>query len=104
MNVAADDSGISRLQFLGSWRLVVNGRPMSVPGRDQRVIAAVALLDPRPRRQLAEILWPDRSRDHARANLRVNLSDIRRRYPGILASSDFFALAPKVRLDIESLR
>lgn len=101
--MAADDSRIATLQLLGCWRLVVSGRALEVPGRDQRVITAVALLDPRPRRQLAELLWPDGSRDHARANLRVNLSDIRRRYPGVLSRSDPLALTPAVRVDAASL-
>ncbi|WP_166644423.1 BTAD domain-containing putative transcriptional regulator [Microbacterium sp. BK668] len=92
------------LQLLGCWRLAVSGRAVAVPRRDQRVIAAIALLDPRPRRQLAEILWPDGSRDHAQANLRVNLSDIRRHYPGILADSDPLSLAPGVGVDVASLR
>lgn len=103
MDIAAEHSGTSRLQLLGSWRLVVSGRQLPVPGRDQRLIAAIALLDPRPRRQLAEILWPDGSGDHARANLRVNLSDIRRRYPDILTDSDPLTLAPTVRVDVHSL-
>jgi DNA-binding SARP family transcriptional activator len=104
MNTASDDSMTAELQLLGFWRLAVNGRALAVPVRDQRVIAAVALLDPRPRRQLAEILWPDGSKNHAQGNLRVNLSDIRRRHPGILTDSDPLALAPSVELDVASLR
>jgi len=104
MITAADDSMTATLQLLGCWRLTVSGRAVAVPGRDQRVIAAVALLDARPRRQLAEILWPDGGREHAQANLRVNLSDIRRHHPGILADSDPLALAPGVGVDLASLR
>lgn len=104
MNTAADDSVTAMLQLLGCWRLAVSGRAVAVPRRDQRVIAAVALLDARPRRQLAEILWPDGSRDHAQANLRVNLSDIRRHHPGILTDCDPLALAPGVDVDVGSFR
>lgn len=104
MNMAAEDSGTATLQLLGCWRLAVSGRAVAVPGRDQRVIAAVALLDARPRRQLAEILWADGSRGHAQANLRVNLSDIRRHHPGILADSDPLVLLPGVDVDVASLR
>ncbi|MFC9919608.1 AfsR/SARP family transcriptional regulator [Agromyces binzhouensis] len=99
-SMAADDREIASLELLGTWRLLIDGDVMAVPGRDQRVIAAIALLDPLPRRQLAEMLWPDASHSHAAANLRVNLSDIRRRCPGVLTSSDPLALAPTVTVDV----
>ena len=95
---------MASLKLLGRWRLVVDGDVVAIPTRDQRVIAAVALLDPRPRSLLAELLWPDVSHANACANLRVNLSDIRRRYPGILPSSDPLALAPTVAVDVAFAR
>lgn len=102
--MATRHQGMASLELLGCWRLVVDGDVLAIPGRDQRVIAAVALLDPRPRSLLAELLWPDVSHAHACANLRVNLSDIRRRYPDLLASSDPLALAPTVAVDVAFAR
>ena len=57
--MAADRSRDATLELLGRWRLTVDGRALPVPGRDQRLITAVALLPPRPRRHLAELLWRD---------------------------------------------
>lgn len=89
------------LELFGRWRLTVDGHVLAVPGRAQRLITAVALLSPRPRRQLAELLWPDGPGDSARANLRVNLWDIRHRFPGVLgAESDPLTLAPSVGVDV----
>lgn len=99
--MAADQSRGATLELLGRWRLTVDGRVLPVPGRDQRLITAVALLPPRPRRQLAELLWPDGAGDSARANLRVNLWDIRHRFPGVFAAgSDPLALSPSVTVDV----
>lgn len=95
---------LGSLELLGRWRLVVGGNVLTIPGCDQRVIAAVALLDPRPRSLLAELLWPDVNHAHACANLRVNLSDIRRRYPHILTASDPFGIAPTIAVDVAFAR
>lgn len=103
--MAADRSWDATLELLGRWRLTVDGCVLPVPGRDQRLITAVALLPPRPRRQLAELLWPDGTGDSARANLRVNLWDIRRRFPGVFAAgSDPLVLSPSVTVDLVAHR
>ncbi len=103
--MAADRSRDATLELLGRWRLTVDGRVLPVPGRDQRLITAVALLPPRPRRHLAELLWPDGTGDSARANLRVNLWDIRHRFPGVLAAgSDPLVLSPSVTVDLVAHR
>jgi DNA-binding SARP family transcriptional activator len=103
--MAADQPGDATLELLGRWRLTVGGRLRIVPGRDQRLITAVTLLSPRPRRQLAELLWPDGTGDSARANLRVNLWDIRHRFPGVFAAgSDPLTLSPSVTVDVFALR
>jgi DNA-binding SARP family transcriptional activator len=103
--MAADQSRTTTLELLGRWRLTMEGRVVPVPGRDQRMVAAVALLAPRPRRQLAELLWPEGTSDNARANLRVNLWDIRRRFPGVIAAgSEPLTLSPSTTVDVTSLR
>lgn len=102
--MAAEQSGNATLELLGGWRLTVDGRVLFIPGREQRVIAAVALLGPRPRRQLAELLWPDGNGANARSNLRVNLWDIGQRCPGVFTGSDQLAIASNVALDVSSLR
>jgi DNA-binding SARP family transcriptional activator len=104
-SMAADQSRGATLEMLGRWRLTARGHVLSVPGRDQRLIAAVALLSPRPRRQLAELLWPKGTSDSARANLRVNLWDIRHRFPGVFAAGgDSLTLSPSVTVDVVALR
>ncbi len=99
-NMTSVSSGSMTLQLLGCWQLLLHGASLDIPYRDQRVITAVALLDPQPRRQLAELLWPDRSTARAGANLRTNLSDIWRRSPGVLVHSDPLAIDPTVRVDV----
>lgn len=92
------------LELLGRWQLILRGAVLAIPRREQRVIAAVALRGDQPRRQLAELLWPEKSATHACANLRVNLSDIGRRCPGVLVPDDPITLDPAVACDVESVR
>lgn len=102
--MSQDRSKTGLLALLGPWQLMLHGAMLALPRRDQRVIAAVALMGPQPRRQLAELLWPEKSSSRACANLRVNLSDIHRRCPGVLVPADQITLAPEVECDVTSAR
>ncbi len=64
-----------RVSMLGPVRL----EPVADPApwrrsRVREVLAAIAILGPIPREQLAELLWPDQPEGVAGRNLRVNLS------------------------------
>lgn len=77
-------TGTWRLQLLGTWALHCDGRALHVPHRAQRLITALALLDPRPRAYLAGLLWPDSSEEQAAGNLRNCVWMISHHLPDLL--------------------
>ncbi|HEY9477839.1 MAG TPA: BTAD domain-containing putative transcriptional regulator [Microbacteriaceae bacterium] len=93
------------LRLLGFWQLRLGGRTVSVGARQQRLIAALALLGARPRHLLAGVLWPESSEDQAAASLRAILFRISHDLPQLLADSrDPVALNAEVRTDLARVR
>ena len=93
------------LRLLGFWQLRLAGRTVSVGARQQRLIAALALLGARPRHLLAGVLWPESSEEQAAASLRAILFRISHDLPRLLADSrDPVALNPEVRTDLARVR
>jgi DNA-binding SARP family transcriptional activator len=75
---------MASLQLLDSWQLHCSGRPVSMNGREQRLIALLALHGARVRRYIAGTLWPDSTENHALASLRATICRVRRARPGLL--------------------
>lgn len=93
------------LRLLGCWQLARDGAPHRVGLRQQKLIAALALLGPRPRGFLAGLLWPDSTEERATGSLRVTVHKIRHELAGLLAEdSGPLRLADQVRVDVTELR
>jgi DNA-binding SARP family transcriptional activator len=93
------------LDLLGHWQLRLAGEPVEVAPRQQRIIAALALLGSRPRSVLAELLWPAALETKAAGNLRTGMWKISHDLPGILSPShDSLALSPRVIVDWHRLQ
>lgn len=59
-----------RIQLFGSFRLTIDGFPVSTPLGVQRLLAALALRERMSRARLAATLWPETTQRQALANLR----------------------------------
>lgn len=73
-----------QLQLLGAWSLSCAGTPISLRGREQRLLAVLALHGGRPRQYVAGLLWPESTENHAAGNLRAAVWKIDRAAPGLL--------------------
>ncbi len=80
---ATSDSGW-QLCLLGRWELLLDGRPVRVTTRQQRLIAMLAILPARPRAVLAGLLWPESHEVQAAGNLRAAIWRIQHELPGLL--------------------
>lgn len=93
------------LKLLGFWQLRLNAQPVDVGWRQQRVIAALAVLGPQPRPLLAGTLWPDTTETRADGNLRSALFHIRHDLSGLVTEySHALALDERVDVDLTRLR
>ncbi|MDJ0354957.1 bacterial transcriptional activator domain-containing protein [Paenarthrobacter sp. PH39-S1] len=93
------------LKLLGFWQLKLDGQPVAVGIRQQRVIAALALLGARSRHSLSSLLWPDSSEAQAAGNLRASVFHITHKLPSFLcASNDSLFLEPDVEVDFHRIR
>jgi DNA-binding SARP family transcriptional activator len=103
-----DDSDATvgrRLRLLGGWSLVVGGEPVALGGREQRLVALLALRGQRARAQVAGTLWPDSTDARALGSLRRAILQTQQRCPGLLrADRTSIALAPDVVVDLDDLR
>lgn len=98
-------AGHWQVQTLGGWRLTRGGEEVCLPHREQRLVALLVLMGPRPRSYLSGSLWPESTEDRAASNLRTTSVEVRRRAPGLLASAaDTLAVAGPVRHDLAQLR
>lgn len=81
-----DDLQRVELTMLGGWDLRVNGTSRHMGFRQQRLIAALAILGRRSRGFLGGLLWPECTEEHALGSLRAAVFTVSRRLPGLLAS------------------
>ena len=103
-NVVVSAGGLRFLQLFGWWSLQFGGLPVLLGGREQRLIAFLALNGRRMRSVIAGTLWPDSPEEHARSSLRVAILLIRRTCPGLLDTDQTtVALASDVRVDVQDL-
>ena len=94
-----------RLTVLGQWQLFCDGQRMHVTIRQQRVIAALAVLPARPRAMFSGLLWPEHPAVQAAGSLRAALWRIRHDLPGLLdGGEDPPRLSPAVSSDIAQFR
>lgn len=93
-----------RLRLFGCWELVVSGRPVQLGGREQRLVALLALRGRRPRPYVAGTLWPTSTEPRAQASLRAAVLRSRQAVPGLLdAGRRTVALALGVTVDVQEM-
>lgn len=94
-----------KLQALGAWAVTRDGVEVTLPPRDQRLVALLLIEGRRPRSVLAARLWPDAPDARASANLRSATLDLRRRAPGLVESvAGTLGLGGAVESDLARLR
>ncbi|WP_167361068.1 AfsR/SARP family transcriptional regulator [Cryobacterium luteum] len=92
------------LRVLGYWQLRFNGVPVEVGARQQRLLAALALLHAQPRHVLAALLWPDSPEHQSAGNLRASVFRISHELPGLLSATDPLQMDTVVRVDLREVR
>ncbi len=93
------------LKLLGYWQLKRDGQPIDVGIRQQRLIAALALLGARSRHFLAGRLWPDSSEAQAAGSLRASVFQVNHQLSNLLCfSNDSLFLDPAVTVDFQRVR
>jgi DNA-binding SARP family transcriptional activator len=93
------------LRLLGNVEVELDGSVLALGHRQQRLLAALAVLGPKPRRFLGELLWPDRTAERAMGSLRTTVFNLSRQVPGAVGSrGNNIALAEPVVVDLHELR
>ncbi|MBB5132270.1 DNA-binding SARP family transcriptional activator [Thermocatellispora tengchongensis] len=98
--------GASTLKLLGGFRLVLDGVPVTVSPRAQRLLTVLVCLGRHaPRSTVANTLWPDNLSTRAHANLRTILYRLQRVCPGlVLSTTRDLWLSPELHVDVEHSR
>ena len=92
------------LRVLGYWQLRYNGVPVEVGARQQRLLAALAVLHTQPRHVLAALLWPDSPERQSAGNLRASVFRISHELPRLLRATEPLQLDAAVRVDLREVR
>jgi DNA-binding SARP family transcriptional activator len=92
------------LRVLGYWQLRSNGVPVEVGARQQRLLAALAVLHTQPRHVLAALLWPDSPERQSAGNLRASVFRISHELPRLLRATEPLQLDAAVRVDLREVR
>jgi len=96
-----DADPAARLSLLGGFELRMDGEPVDVPHRAQRLIAFLALhRHALTRIYVAGSLWTDLGESQASSNLRTTLWRLRARAPVVDALTTHLSLAPWVDVDV----
>lgn len=77
-------SSTCRLQLLGCFAIRVDEVPVDLGGREEKVLALLALRGPQRRSVLAGTLWPDTTEERALSSLRAAVMRLRRTCPGLV--------------------
>lgn len=89
------------LNLLECWQLRLNGQRVGVGPRQQRLIAALALMGGHSRAVISSVLWPESSEHKAAGNLRASIFQITHELPFLLRdSADPLALDKRVVVDV----
>ena len=92
------------LRLFGCWHLSTPTGVVELGGREQRLVALLALRGRKPRSQIAGTLWPDTTDERALTSLRSAVLRVRRSASGLLEfSHSTLALAPDVRVDVQEV-
>jgi DNA-binding SARP family transcriptional activator len=93
-----------QLLLLGGFRLLHDGRSVTVPRGLQRTIALIGLRPGATRTHLAGLLWPETPEERALSSLRTALWRLRQD-PScpIVTAGDVVRLHPKVDVDVDEL-
>ena len=92
------------LRVLGYWQLRYNGVPVEVGARQQRLLAALAVLHTQPRHVLAALLWPDSPERQSAGNLRASVFRVSHELPRLLRATEPLQLDAAVRVDLREVR
>jgi DNA-binding SARP family transcriptional activator len=93
------------LRLFGCWEVRAPTGLVEMGGREQRLIAFLALHGRKPRTQVAGVLWPDTTESRARTSLRAAVLRIRRSLTDVLdVGRTTLALAADVRVDVHELQ
>lgn len=92
------------LRVLGYWQLRFDGLPVEVGARQQRLLAALALLHTQPRHVLAALLWPNSPERQSAGNLRASVFRISHELPRLLSATDPLQLDAAARVDLREVR
>ncbi|MEV5054348.1 AfsR/SARP family transcriptional regulator [Arthrobacter sp. LAR12-1-1.1] len=94
-----------QLSLLQSWQLRRDTDVVPVAGRQQRLIAALAINGPRPRSFLVGLLWPECRESRALESLRVSVHLVSRQVPGLLINGGtVLSLGELVDVDLHRVR
>lgn len=100
-----DDYGRFQLSLLQSWQLRGDAGIVHVAARQQRLISALAINGPRPRRYLVGLLWPESFETRALESLRVCVHLVSRQVPGLLVNGGaVLSLSEFVDVDLHRVR
>lgn len=93
-----------QLTLCGCWDLRVDGGAVEMGGREQRVVALLALRGRRPRSQIAGTLWPDTTDERALTSLRAAVLRLKRAAPGLVdVRRTTLGLGPDVHVDVADM-
>ncbi|MET1088443.1 MAG: bacterial transcriptional activator domain-containing protein [Arthrobacter sp.] len=97
--------GAFQLSLLQAWQLRRDTEVLHIAGRQQRLISALAINGPRPRRFLVGLLWPECRESMALESLRVSAHLVSRQVPGLLVHNGAqLALSDEVDVDLHRVR
>lgn len=99
------DYGFLQLSLLQAWQLRRDTEILHIAGRQQRLISALAINGPRPRRYLVGLLWPECRESMALESLRVTAHLVARQVPGLLVNDGTqLSLSDEVDVDLHRVR
>lgn len=94
-----------QLSLLQSWQLRRDTDVVHIASRQQRLIAALAIIGPRPRGYLVGLLWPECRESRALESLRVSVHLVSRQVPGLLINGGkVLSLSELVDVDLHRIR
>ncbi|GAA5512713.1 hypothetical protein Dcar01_01434 [Deinococcus carri] len=91
------------LHLLGAPRLLWQGQAVALAGKALLLLARLALEGRHEREALAALLWPELPPGDARNNLRVSLSGLRRKLPGVLLTDRSSVACVPLWTDVQAL-
>ncbi len=102
--MAQDNDGQFKLNLLQCFQLWRDGTEIRVASRQQRLIAALAIYGPRPRRYYSGLLWPDRPEARAMESLRTSVYLTSSQVPGLLVNDgQVLSLSDRVTIDLHDV-